>query len=164
LSDFATASPPDAASFLRQLLQVNHHFPPPKKRLSPAKAGLECLFQRLAESGAFGAIVTVSGEGGRFGAAETVFGKSGRTCTVITVSSNCSRTGAAVTVFSKARRVSAVETVGGNSIEGQDRESSSEDKFGFHDQIPCFVFGMLSGYGFKTTPINLIKKRKKQHK
>jgi hypothetical protein len=139
-------------------------FPPPQKQLSPAKAGLECLFQRLAEPGAFGAIVTVSGEGSRFGAAETVFGKCGRTCAVITVSSDCSRTGAAVAIFSKARRMGFIETVGGNSIEGQDRESSSEDKFGFHDQVPCFVFGMLSGYGFKTTPINLIKKRKKQHK
>ena len=152
-------------------------FPPPQKQLSPAKAGLECLFQRLAEPGAFGAIVTVSGEGSRFGTAETVFCKGGGTgfvvavfcesrgiCAVITVSGDCSRTGAAVAIFSKARRMGFIETVGGNSIEGQDGEGGSEDKFGFHDQVPCFVFGMLSGYGFKTTPINLIKKRKKQHK
>ena len=47
-----------------------------QKRLSPAEAGLECQFQVLAEAGAVGAIIAISGESRRLGAAVTVFGKS----------------------------------------------------------------------------------------
>ena len=47
-----------------------------QKRLSPAEAGLECQFQVLAEAGAVGAIIAISGESRRRGAAVTVFGKS----------------------------------------------------------------------------------------
>ena len=46
-----------------RLLRIGSPLSYPQKRLSPAKAGLECLIQVLAEVGAVSAIVAISSEG-----------------------------------------------------------------------------------------------------
>ena len=68
-----------SAAAIRQLAATGRRplpFTILQKRLSPAEAGLECQFQVLAEAGAVGAIIAISGESRRRGAAVTVFGKS----------------------------------------------------------------------------------------